>query len=217
MFLRDHRDTPCKSIALDRSLRSRSWSRFRRTGNEGGAALVEFALILPLLVTLVLGSVDIGFYLNDAGKLRSAVREAGRRAATAAYGSTQCPSGVGQGNPASFTSSSRATETSKILCLTKLFAYESNLDAQIATRVVSFDSSGVVQAGTDKPFTEENAVVICAQVQSRSRTGLLAPLLNSRVIQSRVVMRIAQTVATGPGQSEETPYSGNWDQCEVTT
>ena len=79
---------------------------------EGGAALVEFALVLPLIVTLLLGAVDMGFYLNDTSKLRSAVREAGRRASARGYGNTQCPASVNQYEEATYTSPSRAAETS---------------------------------------------------------------------------------------------------------
>ncbi len=200
-----------RSFRAARSLVAR-----RRT--ESGAALVEFALVLPILVTLLLGAVDMGFYLNDTGKLRSAVREAGRRASAGGYGNTTCPSGFGQSAAASYTSGDpRATESSKVLCLAKLFAYESGLDARIATRVVSFDSNGVVQAGRNEAWDSGNALVLCAQITSRSRTGLLGPLLNNRVIQSRVTMRIMNSMANGPGEASEATFGGDWSGCTVTS
>ena len=190
----------------------------RRT--EGGAALVEFALVLPILVTLLLGAVDMGFYLNDTSKLRSAVREAGRRASAGGYGNTNCPSGYGQSGSANYaTGNPRAIETSKVVCLAKLFAYESGLDARVATRVASI-AGGVVLAVGDESWQAGNALVLCAQINSRSRTGFLGPLLNDRIIQSQVTMRIMDNLpygSVGPGQATETALAGDWSKCTVTS
>ncbi len=190
-----------------------------RNSSEGGAALIEFALVLPLLVLLLLGSVDMGFYLNDTTKLRTAVREAGRRASTGGYGNTQCPSGAGQANAATYTTPARAGETSKLLCLAKLFSLESGLDAHIATRTVSFDSSGTVLVGQDQPFNSGNGLLLCAQMLSHSRTGILAPLLNSRVVKSSVAMRIVLpgtgAIPNGPGEAAETALSPDWSSCQI--
>ena len=186
-------------------------------GKEGGAALVEFALVLPLIVTLLLGAVDMGFYLNDTSKLRSAVREAGRRASARGYGNTVCPATLDQYEEATYTSPSRAAETSKVVCLTKLFAYEAGLDARVATRVFSFDSNGVVLPGRDQLWNSGNALVVCAQIQSRSRTGLLGPLLDNQIIESRVVMRISDSMVDGPGEAAEAPLNGDWSRCTVSS
>ena len=47
----------------------------RRRRNEQGAALVEFAIALPLLVLLVLGIIDIGRLLYTQISLHEAVQE----------------------------------------------------------------------------------------------------------------------------------------------
>jgi Flp pilus assembly protein TadG len=47
--------------------------------NQRGAAAVEFALVLPLFVTLVFGIIDYGFYFNDSVSTRNGVREAARQ------------------------------------------------------------------------------------------------------------------------------------------
>lgn len=46
--------------------------------NEKGAAIVEFALILPFLLLLVFGIVQFGFIFNGQITLTSAVREGAR-------------------------------------------------------------------------------------------------------------------------------------------
>lgn len=57
------------------------WSLRRRTG-ERGAALVEFAIVMPLLVMLVLGLFSGGLAYNRQLALTNGVREghgSGRR------------------------------------------------------------------------------------------------------------------------------------------
>jgi hypothetical protein len=53
-----------------------------RRHRQGGAALVEFALVAPLFFLLVFAIIDIGRVLNVQMTLQAAVREAGRFAVT---------------------------------------------------------------------------------------------------------------------------------------
>lgn len=62
-------------------------TRFRR--DDRGAAAVEFALVLPILVVLVFGVVDFGRALFAYNYLTSAVREGGRFAAVQGSASAQ--------------------------------------------------------------------------------------------------------------------------------
>jgi Flp pilus assembly protein TadG len=52
--------------------------------NERGAAIVEFALVVPLLLLLLWGIVDIGRAFYTLNNLASAVREGARTAAVMA-------------------------------------------------------------------------------------------------------------------------------------
>ncbi len=49
---------------------------------ERGAALLEFAMVLPLLLTLLLGLVSSGTALNRSNSLNNAARESARFGAT---------------------------------------------------------------------------------------------------------------------------------------
>lgn len=49
--------------------------------SERAAALVEFAIVLPVLLLLVFGIIDFGRALNTQNNLSAAVREGARRAA----------------------------------------------------------------------------------------------------------------------------------------
>lgn len=48
--------------------------------NESGQALVEFALVLPILIALILGMIEFGWILNGEITLTSAAREGARTA-----------------------------------------------------------------------------------------------------------------------------------------
>ena len=58
--------------------------RFQLRRNERGAAAVEFALVVPLLLLLLWGIVDIGRAFYTLNNLASAVREGARSAAVMA-------------------------------------------------------------------------------------------------------------------------------------
>jgi Flp pilus assembly protein TadG len=51
---------------------------------EGGAAAVEFAILVPVLVIFVFGIIGFGFAFMQMQTIRGALREGGRAAATGA-------------------------------------------------------------------------------------------------------------------------------------
>jgi Flp pilus assembly protein TadG len=56
--------------------------RPRRACRDDGAALVEFAIIMPVLVMLILGMITGGFALSQKNSMTNAVREGARLGAT---------------------------------------------------------------------------------------------------------------------------------------
>jgi Flp pilus assembly protein TadG len=56
----------------------------RRLHREGGAAAVEFALVVPVLVIFVFGIIGFGVAFMQMQTIRGALREGGRAAATGA-------------------------------------------------------------------------------------------------------------------------------------
>jgi Flp pilus assembly protein TadG len=56
-----HSPSTTTSFTTQRSIRVRAWAHIR---DESGVALVEFALVLPLLVVLLFGMVDLGKAFN---------------------------------------------------------------------------------------------------------------------------------------------------------
>src|SRR5215213_10116306 len=61
-------------------------ARVRRRGRSRGAALVEFALVFPLLVMFLLGTVTAGLAYNQKLDVTHATREGARYAAATAPG-----------------------------------------------------------------------------------------------------------------------------------
>lgn len=59
----------------------RNARRKRKHKSQEGAAAVEFALVLPLLVILLLGLIDFGHLFFSVNTITNAAREAARRAA----------------------------------------------------------------------------------------------------------------------------------------
>ncbi|MGB5657541.1 MAG: TadE/TadG family type IV pilus assembly protein, partial [Acidimicrobiia bacterium] len=53
-----------------------------RTGRERGAVMVEMALILPLLLLLVIGSIEFGLLFHERLTIASAASSAARTGAT---------------------------------------------------------------------------------------------------------------------------------------
>ena len=56
--------------------------RLRGLRSERGAALVEFALVVPLLMLMMCATIDFGLAVYTLNNLTAAVREGGRYAAT---------------------------------------------------------------------------------------------------------------------------------------
>jgi Flp pilus assembly protein TadG len=52
--------------------------RAQRSRRERGAALIEFAIILPLLCALIFGIIDFGFMVNRDTLINNAAREGAR-------------------------------------------------------------------------------------------------------------------------------------------
>lgn len=84
--------------------------KFKR--EERGQGLVEFALVLPILLALVLGIIEFGWALNGKITLNSAVREGARAAAVYKYTDLADLNGVAQAAVISNSSASGLSDQS---------------------------------------------------------------------------------------------------------
>lgn len=161
-----------------------------RGGRDGGAAAVEFALVLPVLMLLIMGIINYGLWFNDSLQLRQGIREAARQAVVlGTFSGTGCPTTPVMANVACGTKSQTVT-TGGVA------------DVRILTPGVG-------------GWVRGNQVVVCAMVKAVNFTGFV-PLPAGGIIKSKTSMSI-ESVPTPPAPSP-TPYTtdlptGDWSWC----
>lgn len=72
------------------------WRRVRGRTHDRGAAAVEFAFVVPLLLLLVMGILDYGRFFFDSVSLRQGAREAARQAVVQLYAASCTTGTVGE-------------------------------------------------------------------------------------------------------------------------
>lgn len=178
--------------ATDRVSRGRGRGRRRR--DERGAALVEFAIVFPLLALIVLGIVEFGSTYNNYEAVRQGVRDAARQAVVGDYGSsTSCGlTGLTTAN----------TQTQELMCETK-----SSIGLGDNTRVKLL----VLDSTTAPPY---GAFVVCAQYPQPTSTYIIRQFLGGKMLHSQVEMRVEKSLSSPPVADAETaPSGGTWSWC----
>ena len=180
--------------------RAASRRRFggRREG-ERGAALVEMALVLPLLLLIVFGIIEFGTTYSNYLGLRDGVRQSARSGAVGNFGqSTTC--GLEDADEASVSSK-------RLMCLTKRQT-GLNFD-QVRVKIMSANST-FTGAGN---FAKNDALIVCAQISTNAVTGFLGTALAGKTLRTKVAMRIERSdIVATPGE-EDPPTGGNWSWC----
>jgi Flp pilus assembly protein TadG len=166
-----------------------------RAQGDGGAALVEFALVMPVLFLLLFGMVEFGINMNDYQSIRQAVRDGARQAVVGDYGSGSCA-------PAS---SGAADNSAAVQCT----VVKGSGISTLAVRVVFTDNN----TGDPNNFTADK-VKVCAVSKAKSITGILSPFLNNVYLKSTVEMRAEKvlTLSTTP-VSPTDPSGKSWSWC----
>jgi Flp pilus assembly protein TadG len=78
-----HADRDSMSSPLPRGPRGTSLQRSRRAGGERGQSLVEVAIVLPMLLTVLLGILELATVFSNKIEVDGAARDAARAAAVA--------------------------------------------------------------------------------------------------------------------------------------
>jgi hypothetical protein len=151
---------------------------------DEGAVAVEFALLLPLLVVMLLAILDYGIWYSDSIALRSASREGIRLAAVNDY-----PAAC-SGTPAQKARCAVVTEGSFI-------------GGTPAAHVVVREGS----------WTEGHQLVICTAIKETGLTHLV-PLPGDEVLRSKASIRLESTQIGSTEVVNEGDPSGNlWNWC----
>jgi len=157
----------------------------RKPPAERGAAAVEFALLVPILLFLVMAIVDFGMWYGDSITIRHGTREAARAGAVNDF-QPGCP-GV-----------DRAAKTACV--------------AEKRSDIVGGDMWVKVVA-EDGDWTEGNSLTVCALVEVTGTTGV-TPLPNDRLVRSRAVSRIEVTDPSSDyTDPDPLPTGATWAWC----
>jgi len=170
----------------------------RRTRRrEDGAALVEFALILPILVLLLFGLIDFGFIYNDFIQVRQGVRDGARVGAVANFGPPVANPSCSVAAGTTVTASSLAsTQAQRLICTTR---DRIGLDASKMRVAVTLAAPGGDSCVTNTATAGKNCyqdgseLVVCAMYPATSRSGILKNFLGNGAVTTRVAIRIEQT------------------------
>jgi TadE-like protein len=185
---------------LEREAVTTATGASRGRGRQGGAALVETAICIPLLVLLLFGIIDFGAVFNDYLSVRQGTREGAR---TAAVNTTPlAPNGgpwiegtncTTQSLVDSLMNAVTAGDGYDLVCFTK---DRLGLD-ESKTRVSVWFNPQV-----NPTYAEGQGVVICTQYAASSISGVLNPFIQGHILSSRVEIRIEQ-----PTNSFQKPVS----------
>lgn len=171
----------------------------RRRASERGAALVEMALVLPILMMVLFGVVEFGATYNNYINLRDGVRNAARSASVGNFGTTDGCDLTG-GTEAS-------TNVRRLMCLTKeqTGLNEENLRIKVLTANADFTGAGT--------FAKNDAIIICAQIPTQAMTGFLSTALTGKTLRTKVAMRIERSDITATAGDEHAPTGRDWSWC----
>lgn len=180
-------------------------TRKRRRQGERGAALVEMALVLPLLMMVVFGVIEFGTTYNNYISLRDGVRQSAR---LAVVGNT-----TGISTSCNLVGADEASTTVKrIMCLTKR---EIGLDqTQVRVKVMTATPT-FTEVGT---FSKNDGLIICAQIPTKAVTGFLTTALTGNTLRTKLAMRIESGIVEEgdsiPIAGDEDPPTGkDWSWC----
>ena len=164
----------------------------QRRDRERGAALVEFAIVFPLLVLLLSGIIDFGMAFSNLNAARQGVREGARQAVVANLDSDGTCTILGGGT--------MADATRKVICMTKSRIGLPEADTRV---MVAF--GGTNQVG--------DSLLVCAQYPLTSATGVFEPVMDGRALTSKVEMRIEKTDLALTAGAESALPGEDWSWC----
>ena len=155
---------------------------------EAGAASVEFALVLTILLPVMFGIVDYGMWFADSLAVRHGVHESARL-------------GVVQRS----TCSTGATGLAKIACAT-------------APQVGSVGGPTYVYVNAPQGWARGKPLVVCAMVQENGLTGITplpGKMVRAKAEMAiEVDTPVLTSSATAAGSAGDTAPSGtNWSWC----
>jgi Flp pilus assembly protein TadG len=166
---------------VDRITRGTRRRRDNRARTERGTTIVEAAIVIPLLLTVLFGIIEFGFAYNDYLAVRSAAREGARLAAV----DNSCVGG------AAAACGSASAQRDKLLADT--LKKVSGLSSADNVSISVWLPDGSTSVGKD--------VAVTLSVPMKSRTGLFAPFINPITLKATARMRLEQKATFTAGST----------------
>jgi hypothetical protein len=166
--------------------------------------MIEFALVVPVFLLLLVGVIEFGGAYTKIISLRQGVREAGRQASVANFGgNTACS--------AFYTAPLPSVNVQKLVCLTK---DQSGIPDTVRV-FVKFKGPDPTAPGSG-PYIQGNSIVVCAIQPLQALTGLMQPFLSGHYARTKAAFRVEQV--TQPPQpdadsGEDPPPGQDWSFC----
>lgn len=186
--------------------------RARRRHSDDGAAAVEFALVLPILVLILFGIIDYGLYFSNSIGARSGLQSAVRQAVVDNLDSTCATPSEHAITPAP------TTEVGELMCMVKLRSdpVSGETYVKVVLPPLTFDP-------TRSGWTVGQPLLVCEVIEVKGVTGYV-PLPRAGtgvngVIRDKVVMQIERHDQNGDHDgdpdtgAEEANPPGGWDWC----
>jgi TadE-like protein len=183
-------------------------SSCRKRERERGVALVEFTLVMPLLLLLVISIVDFGLMFSDIMSVRQGVGDGGRQAAVGRFGSETCDP---DGGLAPEVNVDPLSSEESLICLIKS---RDNVDDKWTRVRVMVGEVGCDPVGGSNPcYAAGEPITICEQYQMKSIAAKMPKLstpVEGKVFTSRAVVRVETLSGLGLQTAWEVPLKSPW-------
>ena len=164
--------------------------RSRPDQRDSGAAAVEFALVVPVLLMLLFGMIDYGLYFSNALSVKQGAREAARQGVVGNFG-----------DACSMTWSVAPSDDLK------------KLGCTVVARTGVVTGETYVKVVLPDGWAKGKPLVVCSMVRTGGATGFV-PLPDSGVTVTKVQMSIEQAGAVVETGGEQAPPAGqDWSWC----
>ena len=177
---------------------------------DTGAAAVEFALVLPVLVLILFGIIDYGLYFSNTLSAQSGVQTAARQATIGSFTACATP-------PPVPLPSSESAEVAELICMVKNNTGSITGNSFVKVAFPAEPANPPPPAPPDPPgWSSGQELIVCEVIEVEGLTGYVPlPRHNGEVtIRSKVVTQI-ETGNSMPdsGFAEVLPAGWDWSWC----
>jgi len=165
-----------------------------------GQAMVEFVIVAPVLLLLVLGGIDFGIVYSNVIGVRQGISAGAREAAVGQFGTNSTCTLAGAGG---FT-----TDEKELMCLTHSLDGVNNDATTRVDIIVGNTGSSTYVVGSQ--------VTICEEYALSSASGYLSRFLSGKVATGSVTDEVQTVNSSGLASAAETPLAGSsWSFCST--